>query len=250
VGSIHATPRGAPKPPYTGPTFNSISSIAGVWQNADIFVVGTGTSLKGFDLSRLDNQVTIGLNSIINHMAPNYHLYHDGIHALHFEETQYKDGTVVVTVIENAKIAVQNPTLTPDRILTFVNRGPDVMLHDNDLFVDHTVATAGVQLAWKLGAQRIYLLGVDCYRWPGAKYFWEWDGNERKMIIEPWVCNDLSERKENRNGDMVRDFDRIADEFLKLEAKGEHIPQVLNLSPKSLVRAFPKVDMEAVLSWI
>lgn len=45
-----------------------------------------------------------------------------------------------------------------------VNQVRQMKEENDDLFVSRTVATGGIAMAWKLGARRIFLLGVDGYK--------------------------------------------------------------------------------------
>jgi hypothetical protein len=40
----------------------------------------------------------------------------------------------------------------------------NVTITDDELYIHRTVATGGILLAWKMGARRIFLLGVDGYK--------------------------------------------------------------------------------------
>lgn len=124
------------------------------------------------------------------------------------------------------------PGSIPGGIFGFHSRGPDITKDSNDLWVDATVATAGIQLGWKLGAFCICLLGTDAFRYAGGKYFWD-DFDDTKEIEDPYMAL------------FHRDMERLAEELLKLYQ--QWVPPILNCSPKSRIKVWPKVDVELIL---
>lgn len=147
----------------------------------DVFVVGSGPSLAEFDYQRLTQRVTIALNDATYRFRPTYHLFHDKEIAGRYadEEWEYKKRkywkngpyTRPERWLYNAEWGVCQDIIWDafkdmvpsrrERILAYESRGPDVKEGGVDLWCESTVSTAGIQLAWKLGATRIYLLGVD-----------------------------------------------------------------------------------------
>jgi hypothetical protein len=127
------------------------------------------------------------------------------------------------------------------------------------LYVDRTIATAGIHMAWRLGARRILLLGVDGYklRGPeGERYYWTGapktykDGRTGKMFPDTrpekqrdglWVQDRHEKWVENMRR-LRRAFDARKVFACKWPGEG-----VYNLSARSMVDAWPKVAMEEAL---
>lgn len=207
-----------------------------VFLEQDIFVVGAGPSMCGFDFSRLRGKVTIALNDMVRMFPPTYHLFSDVDIWPRYKDLAYALETFIVCQKAPAAHLWSYPNFAAkDRLLTFTQRGPDVDPGNDELWCDYTVATAGVQLAWKLGAQTVYLLGVDGYRYHTVDrcYEAEREPTELPIVIEPWDAyfdTDLQK---------VRAY---FDSFVTGPLDG-----VWNLSERSTISAWPKKKIEEVL---
>lgn len=181
----------------------TIERIAGRHAGGDVFVCGTGTSMSGFDWPRLNACTCIALNDAIHARGfkPTYHLFVDaGLYARYIKAYPLTTAVVPAESVyllegaygavatfthvrryERVKAATCDPRW-PDPQGRLVLPGADVREDSDELFCNHTVATAGVQLAWRLGARRIFLLGCDAYtreQVGGGNYF---DG---RRSVEP-----------------------------------------------------------------
>ena len=214
----------------------TITKHFGVFVGQDIFVVGAGPSLCGFDFSRLDGKVTIALNDMVHRFVPTYHLFSDTDIWPRYQDFGYMPITHVVCQKDPAAHLWSYPHFcAKDRLLTFTQRGPDVDPINDELWCDYTVATAGIMLAWKLGAQRVYLLGVDAYRYNAIDYCWE-------RTEEPLDEQIVIEHRDACYGD---DMMKLLAYFTSF---GVGPPGgVFNLSEKSTIKAWPKKTMEEVL---
>ena len=214
----------------------TIQKHFGVFAGQDIFVVGAGPSLCGFDFSRLDGKVTIALNDMVHRFIPTYHLFNDTDIWPRYQDFGYWPVTHVVCQADPAAHLWSYPHFcAKDRLLTYRERGPDVDPVNDELWCDYTVATAGVMLAWKLGAQRVYLLGVDAYRYHKVDYCWQAPKEPvgEEVVVEPWDTF------------FDRDMGIVRDHFTSF---GVGPPGgVFNLSEKSTIKAWPKKKMEEVL---
>lgn len=172
-------------------TTHTVAHILGRHRDADVYVVGSGTSLAGFDFGRLDGRVTVALNDAANApgFTPTYHLWADAQLYLRYirrrdattavvpNDTswllmgEYGGGVVTYTHVrryERRKAAACDPRW-PDPLGRLVIPPIGVGEKTDELVCNHTIATTGIMLAWKLGARRIFLLGVDAFtREPGG----------------------------------------------------------------------------------
>lgn len=214
----------------------TIAKHYGVFSGQDIFVVGAGPSLCGFDFERLDGKVTIALNDMVRMFYPTYHLFSDVDIWQRYKCIAYSHETFIVCQKEPAAHLWSAPEFcAKDRLLTFTQRGPDIDPINDELWCDYTVATAGVQFAWKLGAQRIFLLGVDAYRYHSVDYCWQAEREpvELPIVVEPW------------DSFFNRDLEVVRDHFASFQIGPPG--GVFNLSARSTIRAWPKMKMEDVL---
>lgn len=162
----------------------TVAKLIGMHAGADAFVCGTGTSLADFDWTRLNGRLTVALNDAVHApgFVPAYHLWADANLYARFckryvrtiavvpartaflVEGDYADVVTYTHVERNErrKAATCDPRWpAPQGRLVL----PSAAVGENtdELFCNHTIATAGVQLAWKLGARRIFLVGCDAY---------------------------------------------------------------------------------------
>jgi len=160
---------------------NHINRLKGKFVGRDVVICGTGSSLMGFDWTQLNDCVTVALNDAVKvpGFAPTIHLFSDTnlfflpkrgpiIHG-GYEKFEYADKTMVVCQ-KHVRTNFLNPKYHPDslkeRVYQF-NLMPvlnNVTAGDDNLFIHRTVATGGILLAWKMGAKRIFLFGVDGYK--------------------------------------------------------------------------------------
>lgn len=248
-------------PPHLrkAPPGQSPYSCAQLWgrhTGEDAFVIGTGTSLAGFQFGRLAGRLTIALNDALlcPGLDPAYHIFHDHGLWVRYVHVQPHPRTWFVMQKHGREQFLKNDRcLFKARIVEYAHAGSprEVEPTDGLLYTDRTIATAGIQLAWKLGAQRIFLLGVDGYkirRQDGSESYY-WDGRPKGA----------EKRKERQAGGVViqdrhdkwienmRDLRRAFDVRRVYPCKWPG-PGVYNLSAKSTIDAWPKVPVEEVLA--
>lgn len=160
---------------------DSITTHIDKHRNKDVFVIGAGTSLYKFGFQRLVGQITIVLNDVVKHVSPlipTYHLFHDLNLFTKFRDLEYaKETLAVCPKTHMAPRAERSVQLYLDnhyhRVLTYWQRGPDIGYHSDELWCNNTIAAAGIEFAWKLGAKRIILLGLDGYAFSNWRYFYD-----------------------------------------------------------------------------
>lgn len=137
----------------------------------DVFVVATGPSLAGFDFSRLNQFTTIAVNDAVTAegFEPTYHLFSDIAIWRRYPDHDYGRTKIVCQQVAAEHLLRHKSFSSGENLLTFKHRGnPAGQERDSDaLFTGRTVANAGMLLAAKVGAHRIFLLGVDGYRLTG-----------------------------------------------------------------------------------
>jgi hypothetical protein len=106
-----------------------------------------------------------------------------------------------------------------------------VTRENDEIWIDWTVSIPAIQIAWKLGARRVLLLGIDCVPTAGRKYWYEKDGDA------PGGLNDVTIEK------MLREHEQLKTWFLT----APDAPEVVNLSPGSALTAWRKASIEEVL---
>lgn len=138
--------------------------VEGLLDGTRVWVVGNGPSRDMVDLSRLDNQYTMGTNSIIFHeWQPEWYVFHD----VPFIEKHHEE----INAIEKFKFLnwhkrdLLNGTCSvffyPEEgdevppTFRFPSDPANLILHAN------TTTYTMIQLAWHIGSREIVLIGVD-----------------------------------------------------------------------------------------
>lgn len=232
-----------------------------LWRHAghDVYVVGSGTSLASFDFARLAGEVTIALNSVVtaHGFAPTYHLLAD---EWLIEKLSHR-WTDVHTVVVPGCSAHLVEGLAP-RVATWTQVARDidssqaqwvwpsvgVEVDSDELYCSHTIAIAGIQLAYKLGARRIYLLGIDGYTTPAAAY---WDGSKHSFPVDDHGARDVGDGRVVASKHMAWKYEheKLREWFAQLGYIGrpDQAQGVWNCSELSTLDAWPKAPIATIL---
>ncbi|HUP60929.1 MAG TPA: hypothetical protein VNA69_10970 [Thermoanaerobaculia bacterium] len=157
--------------------------LDGLYAGQPIFILSTGTSLRGFDFSRLDGRITIGINRIIEYYRPPVlHMVDMTAQYTHAAALDRYEGIIIAT--ENAAPRGRRNTFairhnvdtfelseTTTELSTFVGRS------FRDGFYGGGAGCTAVHTAILLGGDPIYLLGYDFYE-DNGRHFDVWDASQ------------------------------------------------------------------------
>lgn len=122
-----------------------------------IYIIGGGASLKGFDFNRLNGKVTIACNKAILHHEATYMVYMDDqFYDWHEDDIKSFRGLKFTHDWNKPR----------DGVITVLNGGALGLSEDIDDGIVHggNAGYFALNLAYLMGANPIYLLGVDmCY---------------------------------------------------------------------------------------
>ena len=209
-----------------------------LYRDVPIYVISTGTSLRGFDFRRLNGRVTLGINRIIEHYHPAMmHFVDTTAHKTHERALLDYNGMIIAGVgslptgtHDNTFIVGPATALPPQRLNTrdalnnLALNGQKVgKTFGEDLFGSGAGCTA-LHVAILLGGNPIYLLGYDYYEDNGS-HFDEYD--------------------ESRNDKEVYTFSLKCIEQISRE---EWIPRIYNCNPNSRLKCFPQIDLDTLLT--
>jgi hypothetical protein len=234
------------------PPLPGISEIYGRHAGEDVYVVGYGTSLVDFDWTRLYGRTTIALNDAITQMPhATYHLYSDKELCQRYWHHPYAAETTIVVQHESISLmrAVAGWRYLPQvrEFIRVVEQSISAIKRFTDeLWVQRTVAAPGVMLAWKLGAARVFLLGVDGYRQPDGSNYADRKSSAQKFSVAYTTEHGLV--VEDRHVCWAKDMLSVR-HYLE-EQRDQYrqsIPEVWNLSEHSTITAWPKKPMSEVL---
>lgn len=192
------------------------------------FVLGGGPSLKGFDFSRLKNEVTIGVNFTFKHFEPTYLIWSDiDLYPQHRTKQTSLDGGIGIDDLKNCEKWVQEDVaLAP--YYDGINKYKRAEVFHGDKGLEnglyggingcYLTGILAVSFAIAKGFGPIYLLGYDC-----------------KAVDGKFHYHNLS-----REEDAFSRFTHLYDPF-----RGQ---RVFNCCLDSLLPQFPKVHLEEVLA--
>ncbi|MDI9380270.1 MAG: putative nucleotide-diphospho-sugar transferase [Verrucomicrobiota bacterium] len=204
----------------------------GAWSGRPCYIVGGGPSLKGFDWSRLDTELTIGINRAFEFFDPTVTFSIDWRFYGWLTRGQLGDGARQRwRDYQGVKFFVNKDgagRFEPGMQVVGFNRAhpmsPSIELGLNP--ADNS-GYAALNLAMCLGANPIYLLGFDMAGNGAGKQAWFHTGYSVNQGDHVYA-------------NMIRHFERAAD---ALAARGI---EVVNLNPESHLRCFPFATIDDV----
>jgi hypothetical protein len=202
-----------------------------LYEGSPIFVISTGTSLRGFDFSQLNGQITIGINRVIEYYHPSIlHFIDISAHKTHANALRSYNGMIIAGAGAAPPISYMNVFQIKRNVNTFELSGDMTTLSrkvgrsfSDGLYGGGAGCTA-LHTAILLGGDPIYLLGYDYYEDNGT-HFDEYDASH----------ND-------------KNFYGISFDGVEHLARQDWIPTVYNCNPKSRMTAFPFIDIAEVLA--
>ncbi len=199
------------------------------YEGQDVYIIGGGTSLSGFDFERLRGKNTIGTNYA-------YKLGKDICNCVFFSDynpakahdffTTHYDGLAA----HGGLILTHNSALKcrPESWLNWYPRKLSGLYRDA-IGYNWSSGASAINMALILGASRIFLLGIDCNAPDGKSVDW-------------YVDNDLKERQQV--------FSQFTEGFCHIKRTLNivfHDAEIINLNPESALDIFPKALPEDYL---
>ena len=252
---------------------NHITLLRNKFAGRDVVVCGTGSSLSGFDWTQLNDCTTIALNDAVKvpGFEPDIHLFSDSnlffvpkrgkVISGGYDQFRYHEKTKVVcqkhtrTNFLNSKF---QPDSVKERVYQF-NLMPvlnNVTTANDELYIHRTVATGGILLAWKMGARRIFLFGVDGYKRvnkDGTDVYY-YDGRSKgkeKRKQRSKALDDFTMVIQDRHDAWIKQM-REVQEFLRTKQKNPYPgpwPEkgIYSMSMLSPIDAWEKVPLDQCL---
>jgi len=242
-----------------------LEALRGMGRGKRAFVIGNGPSLRGMDLSALKTDITIASNRFylardsVN-LTPSYMLFEDTRH-IEQSGSAIRDlrGSTKIVALHGAHavprpwgddLLFMNARLIDDPSY-WTDWGP---LFSEDfaqiVYLGSTVTYIGLQLAYHLGCEEVYLIGVDFSYGAMAN-----DVAPGKMTVTAENIDQVSEAHLIPNyykiGDTigVPDYDKQRAAYTKahsmFEAAGR---KVVNLTPGTKLDVFEKGDFAEIIS--
>ncbi len=213
----------------------------------DVFIVGTGTSLVGFDWKALDGRRVIALNDAIKSVrSPAYHMYTDNLFSRKYAELLLPETMILCR--NRSSIDLSKDRRFTGRFYRFMSARNPGVANPHQLYVFATVAVTAIHAAQRLGARRIFLLGVDAYRLPEKRYYDGRARSNRKVYKVVSKSGDRWTEKQHLRWQKAMDVMRAYFKKHKMYPGPWPGPGVYNLSRHSTIKSWQKVDQELVFN--
>ncbi len=201
-----------------------INVIEQRWENATVYIVGGGPSLCGFDWELLRNKKVIALNRAFEVLPWADVLYWTDSRFYTWYKSDIDNFQGLCVTCEpvhkgSTKIIVLNAV-----------RKSGIDLRPGYICRARNSAAGGINLAVKLGAKRIYLLGVDLKELPDQSH---WHDGYSKFNVRTYPTGYQV---------MQEDF------FILQKPLTEMGIEVWNANPNSSLRGYPKCSLESALN--
>jgi hypothetical protein len=220
------------------------------------WVVGMGPSLLIDDLTRIKDEVSVGVNKC--HLAfdltawrPTYYTLHD------IAVAEYM--AAIVSTIPAIRIFPNNRrTYIHDETAIWVKHRDDVLFSENlsdGIVLGTSITIMAIQIAWWVGCDPIYLIGVEHLHNISK-------GLSETNIKSPYGYNYRVQKEDEdhyhflpnyrKKGDMVCDSDhdnKIVHNFFNAAARTakQNNRRIFNASRQTRVKAFPRVFFDTIV---
>ena len=204
------------------PHKNSNNLVQKIWNNESVYLIGGGPSLKNFDWNKLKDKHIIAINKAFKVIPWAEVLYWTDARFYRWFKSD-------IDSLDCLKVTCRNaPQLKDDIVLLTVSGKNGIDKRPNFIRAGNNSGFAAINLAYHLGAKRIYLLGYDMASSDKATHWHNGYDNRHDHNIY------------KRN--MISNFDGIY-EILKTENI-----EIWNANPNSQLTSIPKCTLEAALN--
>jgi hypothetical protein len=202
-----------------------------LYEGLPIYVISTGTSLRGFDFTRLNGKVTIGINRVIEYFSPSIlHIIDSTAPTTHAKALRNYNGMIIAGPGAVPTTAHDNTFEIGRNLDTFEISGKmtstskKVGRSFSDGWFGGGAGCTALHTAILLGGNPIYLLGYDYYE-DNGRHFDEYDEsrNDKNLYI-------------------------ISFEGVQQISRQNWIPKVYNCNRRSRLTCFPHIDIETLLA--
>jgi hypothetical protein len=139
-----------------------IGALNNIHRGKEIYIVGTGPSLRTFPVEYFHSKITIGLNQAWKHFSPTYSITVHPELVLEYEKSPRPPKTKWIV---KKKRPLGNISLNDRRYYVFntVDRDLKIITHkkEDHLFLGRGVQQTAMHMAALMGASYIFLVGVD-----------------------------------------------------------------------------------------
>ena len=231
--------------------YSRIKLLKGIHKGKRCFIISTGPSLKISDLKRLEEDVTISMNSIVSvykltDWRPTYYVIQDTGVAHDIMESGYElwnmSSNIIIShlvderFIHPANVYVYRLDLNGHNVTHSVKE----IEFSHDAFESicdgYTVTYSCIQLAMYMGFKEIYLLGCDCDYLGQKKHAFGY-----KTGTESSILNSIDDKIESVER-MKASYKIAKDELFKNRVK------IFNATRGGKLEVFERVDFDSLFT--
>lgn len=198
------------------------STIKPIWKDETVYIVGGGPSLKDFDWNRLKGKKVIAINRAYEVLPfADVMYWTDG--------RFYKWYKASIDKFPGMKVTCRPAPMADDNVILIKSSASPDGLDMRPSFIAHgnNSGFGAINLAAKLGATKIYLLGYDMDSKPTQTH---WHSGYNKVKHNHSIYDK-----------MMLYFDRLPGQLKKLKI------DVWNANPKSRLKTFPRCTLDSAL---
>jgi hypothetical protein len=202
-----------------------------LYEGLPIYIISTGTSLRGFDFTRLNGKVTIGVNRVIEYFHPSImHFVDSTAQTTHSKALRGYNGMIIAGPDASPIQRHDNKFEISRNIDTFeisgnmTSRSKKVGRSFSDGWFGGGSGCTALHTAILLGGNPIYLLGYDYY-----------EDNGRHFDESDESCND-------------KNLYAISFEGVEQISREDWIPRIYNCNQRSRLKCFPYIDIDTLLT--
>ena len=188
----------------------------------EVFLIGGGPSLRGFDFEKLRGRTTLAINDAVLHIP-----WATALFSLDVNWARNR-ATVIQEFSGEKYLALpEDGPEIPGVVYLQRSRSPGLSTDPSRVCMGGNSGYGALNVAYLKGAKRIVLLGYDFRTIRGEKHWhagYFWDRSSSMQYFADWA----------------RNFDDAAVQLRKAGV------EVLNASLESLISAFPKIRLDQV----
>lgn len=197
------------------------NEINGRLNGKEVFLLGGGSSLKGFDFNKLDKKIVLAVNhSIEYYPKAGMLIVADKIFFKYttFDVTKYKGLLFISEKCKGTPPITEMWKAEKDNLYIYEDRRDEPTLNAKvGLFHPTSAGMQAITLALQMRAKHIYLMGYDYYKNNGNMHFYP-DYEHHKRY----------------------DGEKMKQKLCKFSRFEPYYKKITNLNPDSLIEEFPK----------
>lgn len=234
---------------------NNLEKLNGIHKGQVCFIIGAGSSIYFQNLKPLKDRITIAVNSgMLAIPEPTYFVSDDwSVANWSYFFKDLKSSKTKALLYED-KLANQ-ASMFGNRSYLFRHRHgyhlTDEYSHSdkkNHICQSRTSFGSAIHIAHIMGCSKICLLGLDCFRIQGRRYFWQFWEPKKQPRRNDGISNDSFKTIVQDNKTTDSDLQDILKYWKDKGVEINKKCKVYNASPYSVLDVFEKVDLKNFVS--